>query len=251
MRLVVGNTPNQDPGMKNLFDVNPISVTESCEIESHYRFDIASIWQRLIELVHLDPILRLHCAIQPPPDLLDLPDRVSRPYPAHPMYQGDGTLVGLGELLETNGERSLLENILTQRKDQSLNPVDFTVEYFVRPLLVVFRRLLDKHGLVSLGLAGRNVAFELSPQQWPTGRIAITDVSTVYARKEVIPLEVQDAVNELHSVLNQFGTVLLSVESCQRGHYKRSIRALLNQVMTEEFRFLNQETAELLRDGQR
>jgi Pyoverdine/dityrosine biosynthesis protein len=206
-----------------------------------------SRWQRLAELVRDDPTLRLHCALRPPADLPTAVGDGDGPRPPHPRSPGRARTVGLTDLVVRGAEdRTLLERIIANQHEPSVEPLDYFVEYFVRPVVVVFRALLDRHGLALLDLNQRTVRFELTAGTRATGRIVLSDVDCLREAVDVDAIDIDRAARGLHEALCVLAAGFQQASFAGRQYRGRTVRAAVEAVLARELRFVGQETAELL-----
>jgi Pyoverdine/dityrosine biosynthesis protein len=207
---------------------------------------VASRWQRMAELVRTDPSLRLHCALRPPNDVID--GVRGELYPPHPRCPGTGLSVALRTLLSRTGvdEPTLLERVIANRHERKVDPLDFLVDYFVVPLVKMFRALLDQHGIGLLGLDDRAIMFELTPQVRATGRVVLTDLSGLRKADECTALELDRTARGLHSALIGLAVAFQQTSFGGRRYRGRTVRAAVERVLAQELRFLNPDTADLL-----
>lgn len=207
---------------------------------------VASRWQRMAELVRADPTLRLHCALCPPDHVIDgVRDEL---HPPHPRCPGTGLPVALRTLLSRSGadEPTLLERVIANRHERKVDELDFLVDYFVVPLVRVFRALLDQHGIGLLGLDDRTIMFELTPQVRATGRVVIADLTGLRAAEECSVIELDRTVRGLHSALIGLAMAFQRTSFGGRRYRGRTVRAAVERVLAQELRFLNPDTADLL-----
>ncbi|AHH96909.1 hypothetical protein GCM10010174_74330 [Kutzneria viridogrisea] len=209
-------------------------------------------WQRLVELVTVDPTLRLHLALCPPNELVDTVTGLHGPsdalYPQHPRCPGTGLPVALRTLLSRSGVNgpTLLERVVANRHEQRVDPLDFLIDYLVRPLIAVFRTLLDRHGLALTTLDDRGIMFELTPQVRATGRVVLSDVTLLQDSADLDVIERDRAVRALHKALVELVSAFQQTSFDGKRYRERSVRAAVERTLAAELRFLDPDTAELL-----
>ncbi|EWM11076.1 L-tyrosine/L-tryptophan isonitrile synthase family protein [Kutzneria sp. 744] len=219
----------------------PRPVSDGCE----EHLAMAAGWQRLAELVRRDAELRLHLALRPPRDLsADLGDG---PQPTHPRASDQVRIVSPAALLDraADDERTLLEQVIANQHEP-MDALDFVAEHFVRPLVAVWRALVDRHGLL-LDLDTDHIRFELTPGVRATGRLVLTSVAGLRETAEVDALEVSRAARALHGGLNTLAAGFQQATFDGRQYKGRAVRAAVESVLSAELRYLAPETAALLR----
>lgn len=136
-------------------------------------------------LIRADPVLRLHVALRPPgsPTVATSDDDSGTTVgpievvPAHPACPGGSLAVTTRALKNCPG---LLRKIMDSRPGSAgTDDLTFVVEYFVRPLVRVFRTALDSYGLVFADPLGPDTAFELRADLAATGRVLVMDSLSV------------------------------------------------------------------------
>ncbi|MFI9382608.1 L-tyrosine/L-tryptophan isonitrile synthase family protein [Kutzneria sp. NPDC052558] len=206
---------------------------------------VAAGWRRLAELVRCDPELRLHLALRPPHDLsADLGDG---PQPPHPRASDRVHIVPLAELLARGSadERSLLEQVIANQHEP-VDALDFLVEHFVRPVVTVWRALLDRHGLILADLDAEHLTFELTPGVRATGRLVVTSAAELREAAEVDALDVDRAARDLHGALIALAGGFQRSTFDGRRYRGRAVRAAVESVLSTELRHLAPATADLL-----
>ncbi|WP_406688330.1 L-tyrosine/L-tryptophan isonitrile synthase family protein [Saccharopolyspora sp. ID03-671] len=207
-------------------------------------------WERLAAVVNDDPELRMHCATQPVPGaVVDTGTgstallRVVDPAPAHPRHPGGTIAADLDALLHpgSDGTPKLLRVVLDNRFARREDELDHFLEHLVRPLLRVFRRALDTHGLGMFALDETGFAVELSPELQATGRIVVTDHERITA--EPTRAEVTTGVRALVSTLERLGEGFAALGGADRAC---EVRDAVRRITGEELRYLAPHTAELL-----
>ena len=208
---------------------------------------VAAGWRRLAELVRQDPELRLHLALRPPHD--ESADLGDGPQPSHPRASDRVQVVSLAALLDRRAadERTLLEQVIANQHEP-VDALDYLVEHFVRPVVTVFRALLDRHGLVLLDLDADHVHFELTPGIRATGRIVVTSVTGLRETAEVEALDMDRAAHALHGALTALAAGFQQASFDGHRYRGRAVRAAVESVLSTELRYLAPETANLL-DG--
>ncbi|MBB5922840.1 hypothetical protein FHR81_003897 [Actinoalloteichus hoggarensis] len=209
----------------------------------------------LTELLGTDPLLRLYAAARPA--LLALVDtesgatavlRSAQVHPAHPEFPGGTLPVSISALISGQDRHSptLLQRAVENRFERAESELDHFVEFVVRPVVVLFRVLLDRYGFGLSGLDEANVAVELSPELHLTGRVVLRDptVPTEAAcTRDADGCEAGDGMRVLYDLLGVLAVAFRRCTAWFDRYSAHDVRRAVTDVLTEELRFLRPETA--------
>lgn len=180
-----------------------------------------------------DPVLRLHAARYTSLRADATPLGLS---PVHPAFGPDTLAVPPRALLTPSGPggRPAIRDAVGGRDDKDLDDLDYFVEFMARPVVAVFRTLLDRHGtLIETDGAGA-WRYELSGQGQPTGRVLLAAPGP---RGTPTVAAVTAAVTALHDVLRALAHAVAGDAGAD---------ARVDAVVAEELRFLRPRTVALL-----
>lgn len=220
-------------------------------------------------LVWDDPVLRLHVALRPPggPTAAISGDDGCTAVgpievvPAHPACHGGSLAVTASALKNCPG---LLRKIMDSRPGGAdADDLAFVVEYFVRPLVRVFRTALDSYGLVFADPLGPDTAFELRADLAATGRVLVMDSLAVsgaaglMTRRAATLRAARESDTDLGALTawasgNTATTVpstlhaLAEAFSRARPDSRTDPGAAFREVLAAEMRYLRSDTARLL-----
>ncbi|APU12137.1 Pyoverdine/dityrosine biosynthesis protein [Actinoalloteichus fjordicus] len=206
----------------------------------------------LTEILRTDPLLRLYAAGRPA--LLALVDaasgatsvlRSTQVYPAHPEFPGGTLSVSINALISGQDRHSptLLQRALENRFERSESELDHFIEFVVRPIVTVFRVLVDRYGFDLSALHEKNVAVELSPELHLTGRMVLLDPA---APSEAFGPGDGEAGDGMRALYDLLGVLAVAFRRCT-GWFDRypaaEVRRAVTAVLVEELRFLRPDTA--------
>ncbi len=197
-----------------------------------------------------DPLLRMHCATLVPESARCAPDGPvaagsgALPAPPHPEHPGGTIAVRPDALLAPgpDGAPGLLRLVIDNRFGRREHELRFFVEHFVRPPVRALRHALEvrRTALFALdGSAPDAIAFELSTELEATGRV-ITAAAVAGPDEHAARNSARTLLAVLADLANGFRRIGYALP---RGE---TVRAAIDQVLTEELRHLDRATARLL-----
>ncbi len=166
-------------------------------------------------------MLRMHAALVPVPG--------ARPEPPHPDAADGYVAVTVDRL---HWDTGLASGVFTRPTTSGTTGEQTLLEYFVRPLLRVFRVSLEAYGwpLVDPALGG--FAFELTRDHAPTGRVLLAGPPPGH----VVPA----------SRLAAIDTLVTAFTRVRRWPAETAVRRLIDDVIAAELRYLQPATAAAL-----
>ncbi len=215
-------------------------------------------WLRFAHLIDSNAILKLHCATSPllpsalEKSLENVTDvRLPVPYPPHPGHPRQTGWVTAEDLVD--GDTTTMHDLVVCAVG-GVGPLDVLTEYVIRPLVVVFRELIEDPSPELFVLDLRAVGFEVTAANRLTGRIVIGDAVGVPRRSAAARPAAQDFARRLAEYLvavaqcfDLAGSASASAaRSARSGGSVRSAHERVDEVLARELRFLRPETASTL-----
>jgi len=202
-------------------------------------------WLRFAHLIDNNAILKLHCATSPiltPVVEKSLANvsvvRLPVPYPPHPGHPRRTGWIAADDLV--GGDPPALQDFVS---GDVLAPLDLLADYVIRPIVAVFRELVEDPGPELFVLDVGAIGFEVTAARRLTGRLVVADATGVPRRSMAARPAAQDLVRRL-------AEYLVAVAQCfdlaASASATRSAHERVDDVLAEELRFLRPETAAML-----
>lgn len=198
----------------------------------------------MAHLIDQNAILTLHCAISPVTvpggenPFHDLtPVLLPAPYPPHPAHPRTWWIPATE--LSAAGTAVLREVV----GDPCDTPLDRLTERLIRPLVIVFRELVDDSGRDLFVLDLDSAGFELTAGCRLTGRVVVTDAVDVPRRTAAARVAARAAVRSLAGYLT---TVARRWAFAGGSGGEGTVLDRVDQVLAKELRFLRPDTVALL-----